>query len=110
MRHRNSVGAGILANPTSGVGQNDVFVYGLSFARAVTQETEIVGELNGRFSTRSAGAFPGTESRGLLKLGTRYTRGPLRLDAALFFGTTSIDPSIGATAGFTYVFNAFTLP
>ena len=105
-----NAGAGILTNPTTGVGQNDVFLYGLSFARAITQETELVGELNGRFSTRSAGAFPGTETRGVLRLGGRYTRGPLRLDAALFFGTTSIDPTIGVTAGFTYVFNAFTLP
>jgi len=105
-----NAGAGILTNPTSGVGQNDVFLYGLSFARAVTQATEVVGELNGRFSTRSDGAFPGTESRGVLKLGGRYTRGPLRVDAALFFGTTSIDPTVGFTAGFTYVFNAFTVP
>jgi hypothetical protein len=105
-----NAGAGILTNPTSGVGQNDVFLYGLSFARAVTQATEFVGEVNGRFSTRSAGAFPGTESRGAFKFGGRYTRGPLRVDAALFFGTTSIDPTIGLTAGFTYVFNAFTVP
>jgi len=105
-----NAGGGILTNPTSGVGQNDVFLYGLSFARAVTQETEFVGELNGRFSTRSEGAFPGTESRGLFKFGARYTRGPLRVDGGLFFGTTSVDPTVGVTAGFTYVFNAFTLP
>jgi hypothetical protein len=105
-----NAGGGILANPTSGVGQNDVFLYGLSFARAVTQATELVGEVNGRFSTRSAGAFPGTETRGVVKFGGRYTRGPLRVDGALFFGTTSIDSTVGITAGFTYVFNAFTLP
>jgi hypothetical protein len=104
-----NIGAGILTNPTSGVGQNDVLVYGLSFARAVTQETEVVGELNGRASTRN-NAFPGTESRGVLKLGGRYTRGPVRIDAGVFLGLTSIDPTIGFTAGFTYVFNAFTVP
>jgi hypothetical protein len=104
-----NLGAGILTNPTSGVGQNDVFLYGLSFARAVTQEVEMVGELNGRVSTRTS-AFPGTESRGILKLGGRYTRGPVRLDAAVFFGTTTLDPTIGFTTGFTYVFNAFTIP
>jgi hypothetical protein len=105
-----NAGAGILTNPTSGVGQNDVFLYGVSFARAVTQATEFVGEVNGRFSTRSEGAFAGTESRGVFKFGGRYTRGPLRVDTALFFGTTSIDPTVGFTAGFTYVFNAFTVP
>jgi hypothetical protein len=86
-----------------------VFLYGLSFARAVTQEAELVGELNGRVSTRST-PFPGTESRGILKLGGRYTRGSIRFDAGVFLGLTSIDPTIGFTAGFTYVFNAFTVP
>jgi hypothetical protein len=45
-----------------------------------------------------------------LKLGARYTDGPIRYDAGLFFGLTSIDPSVGFTIGVTYVFNAFTLP
>ena len=91
------------------MGQNDVFLYGLSFARAVTQEVELVGELNGRVSTRET-AFPGTESRGILKIGGRYTHGPVRFDAGVFFGMTTIDPTVGFTAGFTYVFNAFTVP
>ncbi len=104
-----NIGAAILTNPTSGVGQNDVLIYGLSFARAVTQEAELVGELNGRANTRSS-AFPGTESRGILKIGGRYTHESLRLDAGVFFGLTTIDPSIGFTAGFTYVFNAFKVP
>lgn len=104
-----NIGAGILTNPTSGVGQNDVLLYGLSFARAVTQATELVGEVNGRASMRTT-AFPGTESRGILKIGGRYTHGPIRFDAGVFLGLTTIDPTIGFTAGFTYVFNAFTVP
>lgn len=103
-----NIGAGILSNPT-GVGQNDVFLYGLSFARAMTQEVELVGEVNGRASTRDNAPI-GTESRGLLKLGGRYTRGPWRGDAGVFFGTTTLSPTIGFTIGATYVFNAFTLP
>jgi hypothetical protein len=105
-----NLGVGILADPTQGHRQNDVLAYGISFARAMTQEAEIVGELNGRLSTRGGDPFPGTENRGLLTLGGRYTRGPVRLDAGVFFGLTTIDPTIGFTAGFTYVFNAFTLP
>lgn len=105
-----NVGVGILADPTSGNRQNDVLTYGLSFARAVSQRAELVGELNGRASTRSGDPFPGTESRGLLKLGGRFTTGMLRLDAGVFFGLTTVDPSIGATFGFTYVFNAFRVP
>ena len=105
-----NLGGAILSDPTSGNRQNDVFTYGASFARAMTQQSEIVGEVNGRLSTRSGGPFPGTESRGLLKFGGRFTQGPVRLDAGVFFGLTTIDPSIGFTAGFTYVFNAFTVP
>src|SRR5436309_10087580 len=105
-----NLGGAILSDPTNGNRQNDVFTYGASFARAMTQQSEIVGELNGRLSTRSGGPFPGTESRALLKFGGRFTHGPVRLDAGVFFGLTTIDPSIGFTAGFTYVFNAFTVP
>jgi hypothetical protein len=103
-------GFGILGDPTQGDRQNDVVTYGLSFARAVTQQAELVGELNGRVSTRAGEAFPGTESRGNLRLGARYTRGSVRFDAGLLVGMTSIDPTFGFTTGFTYVLNAFTLP
>jgi len=105
-----NLGLGILPDPTVGNRQNDVLTYGLSFARAMTQDVEVVGEINGRASVRSGTPFPGTESRGILKLGGRYTRGSLRLDAGVYFGLTSLDPSIAFTTGFTYVFNAFTLP
>jgi hypothetical protein len=103
-------GFGILSDPTVGNRQNDVLTYGVSFARAITQATEIVGELNGRVSTRSGVAFPGTETRGILKVGGRYTHGSTRIDAGVFFGLTSVDPTIGLTAGVTYVFNAFKVP
>jgi len=105
-----NIGLGILSDPIVGNHQNDVLTYGLSFARAMTQQAELVGELAGRISTRSGEAFPGTESRGLLKLGGRFTQGSVRFDAAVFFGLTSIDPTIGFTGGVTYVFNAFRVP
>jgi hypothetical protein len=104
-----NIGAGILSKPAGDPGQNDVVLYGLSFARAVTPEAELVGELNGRISTRDP-APTGTETRGILKLGGRYTRGAWRFDGGVFFGTTTVDPTIGLTVGFTYVFNAFTIP
>jgi hypothetical protein len=105
-----NIGLGILGDPTDGSRQNDVLTYGISAARATSQQTELVVEINGRVSTRNGGPFPGTETRSLLKLGGRYTRGPVRFDAALFFGLTTIDPTVGFTGGFTYVFNAFMLP
>jgi hypothetical protein len=105
-----NVGVGILSDPTSGNRQNDVLTYGGSFARALTGAAEIVGELNGRVSFRSGEPFPGTETRGIMKFGGRYTTGALRLDAGVFLGLTTVDPTIGFTVGFTYVFNAFQVP
>jgi hypothetical protein len=105
-----NIGLGILTDPTSGSRQNDVLTYGVSFARALTTQAELVGELNGRASTRSGEAFPGTESRGIMKFGGRYTQGTVRFDAGVLFGLTTVDPTVGFTAGFTYVFNAFRVP
>jgi hypothetical protein len=104
-----NIGVGILADPTSGNRQNDVLTYGVSFARAVTQPFELVGELNGRASTRSD-PIPGTESRSLLKFGGRFTHGMLRVDGGVYIGLTTADPNIGVTFGFTYVINAFKVP
>ena len=104
-----NLGTGILADPLAGHEQNDVLLYGLSVARAVTDQAEMVAEVVGRVSTRNV-AFPGTETRGLLNVGARYTRGPIRFDAALFFGLTSLDPTVGFTTGFTYIFHAFNVP
>jgi hypothetical protein len=59
---------------------------------------------------RSGDPVPGTESRSIFKVGGRYTRGLLRLDAAAYIGLTTVDPSIGVTVGFTYVFDAFRVP
>jgi len=103
-------GLGILTDPTAGSRQNDVITYGVSFARAMTQAAEIVGELNGRASTRSGGPLPGTENRSVLRFGLRYTQGTVRFDGGVFFGLTTVDPTIGFTAGLTYVFNAFRVP
>ncbi len=46
----------------------------------------------------------------LLVLGASVELGSWRADAALFFGVTSNDPTVGFGAGFTYVFNAFNIP
>ena len=105
-----NLGVGILADPTRGDRQNDVLTYGVSFARAITQAGEVVGEVNGRVNMRDTAVPPGTESRSVARFGARYTIGSLRGDAALFFGLTSRDPSVGIAAGFTYVFTAFQIP
>ena len=53
-----------------------MLTYGVSLARAMTEQAEIVGELNGRANLRGDGPLPGSENRGLLRLGARFTRGP----------------------------------
>ncbi len=105
-----NIGLGILGDPTNGSRQNDVITYGLSFARAITNGAEVVGEANGRANTRSAGPLPGTESRSIIRMGLRYTKGGWRGDGAVLFGATSNDPGIGFSAGFTYAFTAFQVP
>lgn len=107
IRAAGNVGFGILGDPTRGDRQNDVLTYGVSLARAITDQVDVVGELNGRASLRSGEPPVGTESRGVLRGGLRFTRGAGRVDAGLLIGLTSRDPSLGITAGFTYVFNAF---
>jgi hypothetical protein len=110
VRFVGNIGWVIMSQPLDGTRQNDVLAYGLSFARAVTNRTEIVGEINGRASVSNSVAPVGTESRGRLKLGGRFTQGPVRFDAAIFFGLNAVDPTVGFTAGVTYVFNGFKLP
>ncbi len=106
-----NAGLGILSDPTRGDRQGDVLTYGLSFARAVLQGVEVVGEVNGRYApTSEEDTPPGTDSRGALRLGGRITRGTVRADAGIIIGMTTPDPSFGFTAGLTWVFRGFTVP
>jgi len=102
-----NVGVGILADPTRGDRQNDVLLYGLSLARAIAPGLEIVGEFNGRVDVREGEAPPGTDSRGIMRIGGRYTQGTARVDLGLVLGMTSRDPSVGFTAGVTWVFKGW---
>jgi len=105
-----NVGMAILGDPERGDRQNDVVTYGVSFARAVAAGVEVVAEFNGRANMRAGVPPIGTESRSVMRIGSRVTRGTVRLDGALLFGVTERDPTWGITTGFTWVFNAFRLP
>ena len=105
-----NLGVGILGDPTRGDRQNDVLAYGLSFARALTNASEIVGEVHGRAHVASGTPPPGTESRSAFRFGGRYTQGVTRVDAGIIIGLTSRDPGVGLMVGATYVFDAFRLP
>ncbi|MCY4633852.1 MAG: hypothetical protein OXG04_04970 [Acidobacteria bacterium] len=105
-----NVGLGILSDPTRGDRQNDVLTYGISFARAFAEGAEIVGEVNGRANTRPGTPPPGTDSSGYVRFGARFTRGLVRVDAALVAGLTAHDAGLGVTTGLTWVFRALELP
>lgn len=110
IRFVGNAGFAILGDPVRGDRQNDVLTYGVSVARAIRQGLEVVGEVNGRLDTREGEPPVGTESRGATRLGGRLTRGTVRVDAGLIVGITSRDPSIGVTAGLTWVFKGFSVP
>jgi hypothetical protein len=108
-----NAGIGLLSDPLIGNEQDLAFLYGASVARALREGLEFVTEINGRVSSGErdtpAGPQPtGTESRSALRIGSRFTRGTVRVDGGLIVGLTSRDPAIGFTAGVTYVFKGFT--
>ena len=111
VRFVGNAGVGILGDPIRGDRQNDVVTYGVSIARAVFEGVEVVGEVNGRWSTREEENTPiGTESRANLRVGGRFTARTVRVDGGVIIGMTSRDPGFGFTAGVTWVFRGFTLP
>lgn len=104
-----NVGFVILEDATRAARQDDLLTYGLSVAATIGRGAEVVAEINGR-ANFNPHVVRGSESRGVLRVGTRWTRGPVRFDAAAVVGMTDLDPTIGLTTGFTWVFDAFTIP
>ncbi|MGE0866776.1 MAG: hypothetical protein AB7P34_22965 [Vicinamibacterales bacterium] len=104
-----NVGLLMIGRPTEAVAQDDLLIYSLSVARAVSQNAELVGEFAGRANFADI-VTPGAEDRGLLRFGARYTRSGVRLDGGILLGLTSRDPGFGLTGGLTWVFNAFHVP
>ncbi len=105
-----NAGVAIVGDPTVAARQEDLLTFGMSLARAVVGGLEMVAEYNGRMNLAASSPVPGTENRGVARAGLRFTRGPVRLDAAALVGATSSDLDLGATAGLTWVFTAFKMP
>ena len=105
-----NAGVAIVGDPTVAARQEDLLTFGMSLARAVVGGLELVAEYNGRMNLAASSPVPGTENRGVARAGLRFTRGPVRLDAAALVGATSSDLDLGATAGLTWVFTAFRMP
>lgn len=104
-----NIGVTMIGRPTEATAQDDLLIYSLSVARALSSATEVVGEFVGRANFANI-VTPGAEDRGLLRFGTRYTVSGVRFDAGILLGLTSRDPEFGVTGGFTWVFDAFKVP
>lgn len=98
-----NVGLVVLGNPRDGQEHAQAMAVGLSVARALTNELEVVGEVNGRLPPFGDRTPPGLESRGVFRLAGRYTYSLFRIDLGLLVGITARDPSFGISAGATYV-------
>ncbi len=94
-----AAGLAILQAPTATFTQNDVLTYGVAFALPLRRKLALVGEVNGRYSTRDiTPALVGTESRSHARLGVRIDAGGFVWDVAGVKGLTGRD----ATGGFTF--------
>jgi len=89
--------------------QDDLIVYSVSGAYAVTRSADIVGEFVGRQNFADIVAA-GAESRGQVRMGARYMRGNVRVDGAWSIGRTGDVPDHGVTFGVTWVTQAFRMP
>jgi hypothetical protein len=98
-----NVGLIVLGNPVTPRDPATALGFGLSVARALTNEFEVVGEINGRLTPFEKIVPIGLESRGVMRLAGRYTYRMLRLDFGLLAGITKRDPSFGISGGATYV-------
>ena len=97
-----NLGIGILTAPTQAFTQNDVLLYGFAGIVRLNKQFNLVGEINGRASTRRGRAPLGTESLSEARLGLQIKASGLRFDFAGIAGLTDFSPRSGVTFGVTY--------
>ncbi|MBX3278448.1 MAG: hypothetical protein KF868_10645 [Acidobacteria bacterium] len=102
-----NIGLGILTAPADPYTQNDVLLYGLAGSYQVNDGLSVVGEVQGRRSTRRRAPL-GTESDGAARLGVRFRAGGLVWDVAGLRGLSEHSPRSGILFGLSYETNVFT--
>jgi hypothetical protein len=102
-----NLGAGILQTPLSNFSQNDVLLYGLAGIYKVSDTFNLVGEVNGRHSTRRRAPL-GTEDYSEARIGGQLRALGVRWNAAGIFGISKNAPKTGLSLGVTYDWDAFT--
>lgn len=98
-----NLGLAIMTAPLERFTQNDVLLYGLAGIYRLTDNVNVLGEINGRQNTRSGAAPLGTESVGQFRIGAQIKASGLRFDTAAAFGLTKYSPRTGVIFGVTYV-------
>ncbi len=101
-----NLGVAILTAPTQLFSQNDVAIYGMAGIFKVNNRFNLVGEVSGRHSTRSAPV--GTEDFSEARFGAQINAGGLRFDLAGTKGLTKFSPHSGVIFGFTKDIKVFT--
>jgi hypothetical protein len=102
-----NAGLGILTAPLERFNQNDVLLYGLAATYGLRENLTLVGEVNGRYSTRRT-TPRGTESDGAARFGARIRAGGLNWDVAGIRGLHRHSERSGVTFGITYQSDLFT--
>lgn len=101
LRVYGNLGLGILTAPLDRFTQNDVLLYGLAATWQFNNRVTMVGEVNGRYSTRKNPPL-GTESDGAARIGARIRAGGLMWDVAGLRGLHRNSERSGVTFGVSY--------
>lgn len=103
-----NLGLEILQAPNALFTQNDVLIYGGAFKYPVHRRVNLVGEVNGLYSTRSVNdALIGTQSTGQARLGLQINAGGFTWDLAGVRGLNKYDARSGFTFGISKDFRLF---
>lgn len=106
LRVHSSLGLGILTAPVDAFTQNDVLLYGLAASYRWNDRLTLVGEVNGRYSTRNNPPV-GTQSDGAARLGARIRAAGLLWDVAGIRGLHRASERSGIAFGVSYEANLF---
>lgn len=103
-----NLGIEILQAPNALFSQNDVLLYGGAFSYPVHRRVNLVGEVNGFYSSRKRDAsLVGTESSGQARLGLQIVAGGFSWDVAGIRGLHAHDARSGFSFGVSKDFRLF---
>lgn len=103
-----NTGIGILQAPNAKYSQNDELLYGGALAYPINSRLSLVGEVAGRYSSRTlTAALYGTESRGEGRMGVVISAWGFRWGVAAVAGVYASDPSTGVSISVSRDFRIF---